>query len=223
MDRGYINFARFHALHLSQAFFVTCAKTNLRYRRAYSRPVDKTTGLRRDQPIRLTGTQASQDYPIQLRRVKFYDAKNDKLLVFLTNNFDLPALTIAELYRCRSYTNLNRFSLLPSPKGEGQDEGIYITTFWDWYYSSNGSSGICGSRRFLALPKMPKTQVWITIAVHVLVAILKRRLKSEASPCTILQILSLTLFDKTLLNQLVTNTEFNSEELKISNQLNLLD
>lgn len=101
MDRGYIDFARLHALHMSQAFFVTRAKANLRYRRIHSRPVDKATGLRCDQTIRLTGTEASQDYPIQLRRVKFYDAKNDKLLVFLTNNFDLPALTIAELYRYR--------------------------------------------------------------------------------------------------------------------------
>ena len=101
MDRGYIDFARLHALHLAQAFFVTRAKSNLQYRRVYSHPVDKTTGLRCDQTIMLTGPRPSQDYPVQLRRVKFYDAKHDKLLVFLTNNFDLPALTIAELYRCR--------------------------------------------------------------------------------------------------------------------------
>jgi len=101
MDRGYIDFARFYVLHQAQAFFVTRGKSNLQYRRVYSHPVDKTTGLRCDQTIMLTGTRPSQDYPIQLRRVKFYDAKHDKLLVFLTNNFDLPALTIADLYRCR--------------------------------------------------------------------------------------------------------------------------
>ncbi len=101
MDRGYIDFARLHALHRAQAFFVTRAKSNLQYRRLYSHPVDKTTGLRCDQTILLTGPQSSQDYPVPLRRVKFYDAKHGKLLVFLTNNFDLPALTIAELYRCR--------------------------------------------------------------------------------------------------------------------------
>ena len=196
MDRGYINFARLHALHLSQAFFVTCAKTNLRYRRAYSRPVDKTTGLRRDQPIRLTGTQASQDYPIQLRRVKFYDAKNDKLLVFLTNNFELPALTIADLYCCRWQVEL----------------------FFKWIKQHLRIKAFFGTSE-----NAVKTQVWIAIAVYVLVAILKKRLKSEASLYTILQILSLTLFEKTPLNQLVTNAEFNTEELKMPNQLNLFD
>jgi hypothetical protein len=101
MDRGYIDFARLHGLHQAQAFFVTRAKSNLQYRRVYSRPVDKASGLRCDQTIMLSGIKAAKDYPVPLRRVKFYDAEHDKLLVFLTNNFDLPALTIAQLYRCR--------------------------------------------------------------------------------------------------------------------------
>jgi len=101
MDRGYVHFARLHGLHQAQAFFVVRAKSNLQFRRVYSHPIDKSTGLRCDQTIMLTGVQSGRDYPIPLRRVKFYDAKHDKLLVFLTNNFDLPALTIADLYRCR--------------------------------------------------------------------------------------------------------------------------
>jgi len=196
MDRGYIDFARLHALHLSQAFFVIRAKANLRYRRIYSRPVDKTTGLSCDQTIRLTGVQANQDYPIQLRRVKFYDAKNDKLLVFLTNNFELPALTIADLYCCRWQVEL----------------------FFKWIKQHLRIKAFFGTSE-----NAVKTQVWIAIAVYVLVAILKKRLKSEASLYTILQILSLTLFEKTPLNQLVTNAEFNTEELKMPNQLNLFD
>ena len=196
MDRGYIDFARPRALHLPQAFFVTRAKTNLRYRRVYSRPVDETTGLRCDQTIRLTGTQASLDYPIQSRRVKFYDAKNDKLLVFLTDNFDLPALTIAELYRCRWQVEL----------------------FFKWIKQHLRIKAFFGTSE-----NAVKTQAWIAIAVYVLVAILKKRLESEASLYTILQILSLTLFEKTTLNQLVTNVESNQEGLQMPNQLNLFD
>ena len=101
MDRGYVDFDRLYTLHQALAFFVIRAKSNLQYRRVYSRPVDKSTGLRCDQTILLTGLNTSRDYPIQLRRVKFYDIEHDRLLVFLTNNFDLPALAIAQLYRCR--------------------------------------------------------------------------------------------------------------------------
>lgn len=124
----------------------------------------------------LTGPRPSQDYPIQLRRVKFYDAKHDKLLVFLTNNFDLPALTIPELYRCRWQMEL----------------------FFKWIKQHLRIKAFFGTSE-----NAVKTQVWIAIAVYVLVAILKKRLKSEASLYTTLQILSLTLFEKTSLNQLV--------------------
>jgi hypothetical protein len=196
MDRGYIDFARLHSLHLAQAFFVTRAKSNLRYRRVYSQPVDKSTGLRCDQTIRLIGPQPSQDYPVQLRRVKFYDAKNDKLLVFLTNNFDLPALTIAELYRCRWQVEL----------------------FFKWIKQHLRIKAFFGTSE-----NAVKTQVWIAIAVYVLVAILKKRLKSNASLYTILQILSLTLFEKTSLNQLVTNSKYNPDDPQMLNQLNLFE
>ena len=194
MDRGYIDFVRLYALHLAQAFFVTRAKSNLQYRRVYSHPVDKTTGLRCDPTIMLTGPRPSQDYPVQLRRVKFYDAKHDKLLVFLTNNFDLPALTIAELYRCRWQVEL----------------------FFKWIKQHLRIKAFFGTSE-----NAVKTQVWIAIAVYVLVAILKKRLKSEASLYTILQILSLTLFEKTSLNQLVTNIKPNQEERERPIQLNL--
>ena len=196
MDRGYIDFARIHVLHLAQAFFVTRAKSNLRYRRVYSQPVDKSTGLRCDQTIILTGPQPSKNYPIQLRRVKFYDAKNDKLLVFLTNNFDLPALTIAELYRCRWQVEL----------------------FFKWIKQHLRIKAFFGTSE-----NAVKTQVWIAIAVYVLVAILKKRLKSKASLYTILQIMSLTLFEKTSLNQLVTNSKYNPDEPQMLNQLNLFE
>jgi len=196
MDRGYIDFARLHSLHLAQAFFVTRAKSNLRYRRVYSQPVDKSTGLRCDQTIRLIGPQPSQDYPVQLRRVKFYDAKNDKLLVFLTNNFDLPALTIAELYRCRWQVEL----------------------FFKWIKQHLRIKAFFGTSE-----NAVKTQVWIAIAVYVLVAILKKRLKSNDSLYTILQILSLTLFEKTSLNQLVTNSKYNPDDPQMLNQLNLFE
>jgi IS4 transposase len=144
----------------------------------------------------LTGPQPSQDYPIQLRRVKFYDAKNDKLLVLLTNNFDLHALTIAELYRCRWQVEL----------------------FFKWIKQHLRIKAFFGTSE-----NAVKTQVWIAIAVYVLVAILKKRLKSKASLYTILQILSLTLFEKTSLNQLVTNSKPNPDEPQMVNQLNLFE
>ena len=101
MDRGFLDFGRLHALHRAQAFFVIRAKSNMQCRRIYSRPIDKASGLRCDQAIVLTGARSCLDYPAQLRRIKYYDPEHDKLLVFLTNNFDLPALTVTELYRCR--------------------------------------------------------------------------------------------------------------------------
>ena len=194
MDRGYIDFARLYVLHQAQAFFVTRAKSNLQYRRVYSHPIDKTTGLRCDQTIRLTGIHPSEDYPIQLRRVKFYDAKHDKLLVFLTNNFDLPALTIAELYRCRWQVEL----------------------FFKWIKQHLRIKAFFGTSE-----NAVKSQIWIAISTYVLVAIVKKRIKSDASLYTILQILSLTLFEKTPLIHLLANTEPISEKSGMTNQLNL--
>lgn len=196
MDRGYIDFARLHVLHQAQSFFVTRAKSNLQYRRVYSHPVDKTTGLRCDQTIMLTGTRPSQDYPIHLRRVKFYDAKHEKLLVFLTNNFDLPALTIADLYRCRWQVEL----------------------FFKWI-----KQHLRIKRFFGTSENAVKTQVWIAIAVYVLVAIIKKRMKSDASLYTLLQIFSLTLFEKTPMDQLLDFSEYNDKDIDNSNQLNLFN
>jgi hypothetical protein len=194
MDRGYIDFARLHGLHQAQAFFVVRAKSNTQFQRVYSYPIDKTTGLRCDQTIRLTGASASRDYPVQLRRVKCYDAQHDKRLVFLTNHFDLPALTIADLYRCRWQVEL----------------------FFKWIKQHLRIKAFFGTSE-----NAVKTQVWIAIAVYVLVAIVKKRLGSEASLYTILQILSLTLFEKTPLNQLVANIGPESDEGQMSNQLDL--
>jgi hypothetical protein len=196
MDRGYIDFARLHVLHQAQSFFVTRAKSNLQYRRVYSHPVDKATGLRCDQTIMLTGTRSGQDYPIHLRRVKFYDAKHDKLLVFLTNNFDLPALTIADLYRCRWQVEL----------------------FFKWI-----KQHLRIKRFFGTSENAVKTQIWIAIAVYVLVAIVKKRMKSDASLYTLLQILSLTLFEKTPMDQLLNFSEYNDDIINNGNQLNLFD
>jgi hypothetical protein len=196
MDRGYVDFDRLYTLHQALAFFVIRAKSNLQYRRVYSRPVDKSTGLRCDQTILLTGLNTSRDYPIQLRRVKFYDIEHDRLLVFLTNNFDLPALAIAQLYRCRWQVEL----------------------FFKWIKQHLRIKAFFGTSE-----NAVKTQVWIAISAYVLVAIVKKRLKSEASLYTILQILSLTLFEKTPLIQLLTEIPLAPEQLDFPNQLNLFE
>jgi len=194
MDRGYIDFARLHGVHQAQAFFVVRAKSNMQFERVYSHSVDKTTGLRCDQTIKLTGATTGQNYPAQLRRVKYYDAQHDQYLVFLTNHFELPALTIAELYRCRWQVEL----------------------FFKWIKQHLRIKAFFGTSE-----NAVKTQVWIAIAVYVLVAIVKKRLGSEASLYTILQILSLTLFEKTSLNQLVAGIAPELDESQIANQLDL--
>lgn len=194
MDRGFLDFGRLHALQRAQAFFVIRAKSNLQYRRLYSHPIDKASGLRCDQTIVLTGVRSRQDYPVQLRRIKFYDTEHDKLLVFLTNNFDLPALTVTELYRCRWQVEL----------------------FFKWIKQHLRIKAFFGTSE-----NAVKTQVWIAIAVYVLVAIVKKRLNLDASLYTILQILSLTLFEKTSLDQLLANIERGADSMMNSNQLNL--
>jgi hypothetical protein len=196
MDRGFTDFSRWLKLHQAQAFFVIRGKSNLQFRRIYSRPVDKSTGLRCDQTIALTSIKASHDYPQHLRRITFYDAEHDKHLVFLTNNFDLPALTIAQLYRCRWQVEL----------------------FFKWI-----KQHLRIKKFYATTENAVKTQIWIAISIYVLVAIVKKRLKTEASLYTILQILSLTLFEKTPLDQLVTNMETQMSEPKNDNQLNLFN
>ena len=196
MDRGFTDFARWFKLHQAQAFFVIRGKSNLLCRRIYSRAVDKTTGLRCDQTIALTAPKANQDYPQHLRRIKFYDAEHDRHLVFLTNNFDLPALTIAQLYRCRWQVEL----------------------FFKWIKQHLRIKRFYGTTE-----NAVKTQIWIAITVYVLVAIVKKRLNTEASLYTILQILSLTLFEKTPLDQLLKNTEPQMNSSQDTNQLNLFN
>ena len=170
MDRGYLDFARWYRLHQSGAFFVTRAKQNFRCARRYSRPVDKTTGLRFDQTVVLTGLDAQHDYPVPLRRIGYRDPETGKVLVFLTNNFTVPALTIAQLYRSR----------------------WQIELFFKWIKLHLRIKAFYGTS-----PNAVRTQIWTAIAVYLLVAILKKRLHLDASLYTILQILSLTLFEKT--------------------------
>jgi hypothetical protein len=169
-DRGYLDFTRLYRLHLCGAFFVTRAKKNSRFQRRYSRPVDKSTGLRFDQTVVLSGFYSRQQYPEALRRIGFRDPKTGKALVFLTNNFTEPALTIAQLYRCRWQVEL----------------------FFKWIKQHLRIKAFYGTSE-----NAVRIQVWTAISVYVLVAIVKKRLCLSASPYTILQILSLSLFEKT--------------------------
>jgi hypothetical protein len=194
MDRGYVDFARLHAIHSAQAFFVIRAKANLRHRCLASQSVDRNSGLRCDQRIVLCGHLTDVKYPSALRRVKFYDATNDKLLVFLTNHFELSAANVASLYRCR----------------------WQIELFFKWIKQHLRIKAFFGTSQ-----NAVKTQVWIAIAVYVLVAIIRKRLNVQASPHTILQILSLALFEKQPLDQLLAQASNTDEAPTSINQLNL--
>jgi hypothetical protein len=194
MDRGYLDYARLHAISLSSAFFVTRAKSNLRCRRIYSHQIDRSTGLRHDQTIMLTGFYSLKDYPAKLRRVKYYDTETDKTLVFLTNNFSLPALTIAQLYRCRWQVEL----------------------FFKWIKQNLRIKSFYGTSE-----NAVKTQIWIAVSVYVLAAILKKRLDIPASLYTILQILSVSIFERLPLLQLLTERALSQEITESQNQLNL--
>src|SRR6202521_4910105 len=182
MDRAYVDFARLHAMHQAGAFFVTRAKSNLKARRRYSASTDRTTGIICDQTIALDGHYAKQHYPERLRRIRFRHAETGKMLVFLTNNFDLPALTIAALY-IKQHLRIKQF-----------------------YGTSENAV---------------KTQIWIAVSVYVLVAIVKKRLKLAASLYTLLQILSVTLFEKLPLDQALTHDADKGVTSQITNQLDL--
>ncbi len=196
MDRGYIDFGRLYALTQQLAFFVVRAKRNLAYARRASRPVDKTTGLRSDQTIVLTGPKTSQEYPVPLRRISYVDAETQKRFVFLTNNFTLPALTIAQLYKCRWQVEL----------------------FFKWIKQYLRIKAFYGTSA-----NAVKTQIWIAISVYVLVAILKKELQLDRSLGEILQILSVTLFEKDELLQVLTAMDVQNEALERCNQLKLFD
>jgi transposase len=196
MDRGYLDFERLYALHQAPAFFVTRSKSNTDLRRLYSNPVDKDSGVRCDQIVALGGFYTHQSYPERLRRIKFYDAKRDKRLTFLTNQFTLPAATIADLYRCR----------------------WQVETFFKWIKQHLRIKAFYGTSE-----NAVKTQIWIAVAVYVLVAIVKKRMQIGLSLYKILQISSLTLFEKMPLYQAFAQNDYKNKIATIDNQLKLFD
>jgi len=199
MDRGYLDFARLHTMSQLLAFFVIRAKKNFRTRRIYSHHVDKSTGLKFDQTIVFTGYKSYKDYPEKLRRIRYFDFETNKDFVFLTNNFILPASSIALLYKYR----------------------WQIELFFKWIKQHLRIKSFYGTSE-----NAVKTQIWIAISVYVLIAIIKKRLNLDMSLYTILQILSVTLFEKTPLIHAVTNMDYNNYENKnnrLYKQLNLFD
>ncbi len=196
MDRGYIDFERLHHLHEAGSFFVTRAKSNLKAQRRYSHPVDRSTGLICDQTIVLSGFYSRQDFDTPLRRIRFKDPETGKRLVFLTNNFALSAITITELYRCRWQVEL----------------------FFKWIKQHLRIKVFFGTSE-----NAVKTQLWIAVSVYLLVAIIKKRLNLSASLYEMLQILSLTMFEKIPLDQLLNNIITDDIQALSANQLNLFD
>ncbi|MEW6077588.1 MAG: IS4 family transposase [Thermodesulfobacteriota bacterium] len=196
MDRAYLDFDRLYTFHQSLSFFVTRKKTNTSILRLYSTPVDTATGLKCDQVVALTGFYARKSYPERLRRVKFYDAESGNNLDFLTNNFLLPATTIADLYKCRWQVEL----------------------FFKWIKQHLHIKAFYGSS-----PNAVKAQIWIAVAVYVLVAIIKIRLKIEQSLYTILQILSISLFEKMPIYQAFAGTAYTKQITTDDKQLYLFD
>jgi hypothetical protein len=192
IDRGYIDFARLYVFVQSLAYFVTRAKSNLDCVRIAYRPVDKSMGLRSDQTIRLTGPTTSKDYPDVLRRISYHDAETGKRLVFLTNNFTLPALTIPQLYKCRWQVEL----------------------FFKWIKQYLKIKAFYGTSE-----NAVRTQIWIAICVYVLVAIIKKELGIARSLGEILQILSITLFEKEPIFQALSHFSLKIEPDDLSNQL----
>ncbi len=196
MDRGYIDFARLYRLTQTAAFFVVRGRENFKFRRLVSHPIDRTTGLICDQTVRVAGRHPAAYYPDTLRRIKYRDPETAKTFVFLTNNFTLPPLTVARLYKCRWQVEL----------------------FFKWI-----KQHLRIKRFFGNTENAVKTQVWIAISVYVLIAIVKKRLEIDASLYTILQVLSVTLFEKTPLLQLLSQIEPANKSHPTHNQLNLFD
>jgi len=196
MDRGYLDFARLYAISQTPAFFVTRTKSNFDFKRLYSQPIDKSTGVRCDQIIVLGGFYTQKDYPTKLRRIRYFDAKKNKRLVFLTNNFALSALTIAELFRCR----------------------WRIELFFKWIKQHLRIKAFYGTTE-----NAVKTQIWIAISVYVLVAIVKKHLNLDMSLYTILQILSVTLFEKTPILEAFSTIDDTTLMTVTCNQLSLFN
>jgi len=196
MDRGYIDFARLYAMHQSLAFFVTRAKRRFQFKRRYSHPVDKSTGLRCDQTIILTGVDSATDYPEPMRRIVYYDAETDKRLVFITNNFALPALIIAQLYKARWRVEL----------------------FFKWIKQHLRIKKFYGTSA-----NAVKTQIWIAMCAYVLVAIVKKELGLDQSLYTILQFVSVSIFEKTLISQALGKVSLQTKTGAFDIQLSLFD
>jgi Domain of unknown function (DUF4372)/Transposase DDE domain len=194
MDRGFVDYARLYRFHRAGSFFVTRARSNMQYRRRYSHAIEPSTGVISDQTIVFTGPRAQEDFPATLRRVRFADQATKKTLVFLTNNFTLPALVIAQLYRCRWQVEL----------------------FFKWI-----KQHLRIKRFFGTSENAVKSQIWIAVSVYVLVAIVKKRLKLQASLFQLLQVLSLTMFERTPLDQLLTFTPNDQELPQTPKQLTL--
>jgi hypothetical protein len=196
MDRGYIDFTRLHRFHQAGAFFVIRARANLNFTRRYSAPVDRTTGLICDQTVLLNVYYSREGFPEPLRRIKIRDLESGKSVVLLTNNFALPALTIGELYRCRWQVEL----------------------FFKWIKQHLRIKAFFGTSE-----NAVKTQIWTAVTVYVLVAIIKKRLQLDASLYELLQILSLTMFERTPLRQLLTLTPPELSSTEQDNQLKLFN
>lgn len=196
MDKGYLDFSRLYTLHLAGSFFVTRAKVNLSAHRVSSAAIDRSAGLICDQTILLNGVNSKKDYPEKLRRIRFNDAKTKKTYIFLTNNMTLPASTICTLYKSRWQVEL----------------------FFKWIKQHLRIKKFFGTSE-----NAVKSQIWIAVSVYVLVAIIKKKLKTDASLYTLLQIFSLTLFEKTLLLQLIPDVDYKEPLNQNDNQLNLFE
>jgi len=196
MDRGYLDYSRLYRIHKAEAYFITRAKKNMDFERMYSAKVDKSSGVKCDQTIKLKGYYVSKDYPEKLRRIKFYDSENEKRLIFLTNNFELKATEIALLYKHRWFIEIF-FKWIK--------QHLKIKSFW-------GTS-----------PNAVKTQIWIAISVYVTVLILKKKLKIKQSIYEILQILSINIFDKEPIYQLFSKPNLQYFKEQNYNQLKLFD
>ncbi len=196
MDRGYVDFARLYTMHQALAFFVTRAKRRFQFKRRYSRTVDRTTGLRCDQTVVLTGVHTAEDYPEPIRRIVYFDAETDKRLIFLSNNFLLPAMTIALLYKARWRVEL----------------------FFKWIKQHLRIKAFYGTSE-----NAVKTQIWIAVATYVLIAIMKKRLHLDQSLYTILQVLSVTIFEKTPLLQAFCDWSYGNDNAISCNHLPLFD
>ena len=196
MDRAYLHFHRLYQMHQCSAIFVTRSKSNTGLRRLYSQNVDKNTGVRYDQIVLPTGFYAKKEYPEKLRRIKYFDAEKGRTFVFLTNQFTLPALTIAELYRYR----------------------WRVEIFFKWIKQHLRIKKFFGTSE-----NAVKTQIWIAISTYVLIAIMKKRLKIDLTLYTILQILSISLFEKKPIYQVLTDNDYTNKITSGHIQLKLFD